>query len=77
MCKMVGTKYKKCNYSAYHAGEGVGGLCGGEAATQTPQFPGSLSSYELWMWSEERLQTAIKILFFGKASSAIAVILIQ
>ena len=27
------------------SGEGVGGLCGGEAATQTPRFPGSLSSY--------------------------------
>ncbi len=46
MCKMVGTKYKKCNYSAYHAGEGVGGLCGGFAATQTPRFPCSLSSYQ-------------------------------
>jgi len=52
-------------------------LCGGFAATQTPQFPGSLSSYELWMWPKDRLHTVNKILFFGKATSAIAVILIQ
>ena len=35
-----------CYYSAYPAGEGVGGLCSGGAATQTPRFPCSLSSYD-------------------------------